>query len=608
MPHGNAAKRFLDAGEEPTKTLTPLKGYEKKDLTSLEESVKSIEVPIHDRDAMVWAAKRNSHNPSDGLSSDESASICLYTMEWPDGYDSFYTLLNKKLRSGERKCLKSWFSYLKLFLTALYKLPSIKKIIWRGIRGNVSDQYNKDYIWWGVSSCTTTVDGVENFIGCTGERTLFMIECFNGKAIKSHSAYQDENEILLIPGTYLTVLEKWSSSDNLHIIHLKEENPPYQLLKSPFVASLAIVDVSSSKKPESSKLTRPKSQAAPVPFHEIKKVSTNMERTIRRTVEHGIQKVNDMEKDEALALMCEQCDHEKQELIELDYLFSSYHDRVKYFEQTNKQLKHTLNQLRSKYSFDSDKYKSEYKPKLNNLRKTTHLATVEEAIVEIRVKRAEFDLIYYKKLVDDLNQWTNQDKLKINSLQSTIDENQREFKHVQHLIAVSMSDIEKYHNEMKRFYEQISNLLNELDQERMARIKIENEKQTFKEQISFLSAIHEQEMNDLKNVSSSNFDINSITFYKNELPRAIREIRKDFEIRSLSQRLELEEYYKIKTDEIIQQEQQQENNQLINQDDDNQLKISINETEKELLDLQQDYKNYFQQMSELESKLETVKR
>ncbi|CAF2939828.1 unnamed protein product [Rotaria sp. Silwood2] len=334
-------------------------------------------------------------------------------------------------------------------------------------------------------------------------------------------------------------------------------------------------------------------------------------RTIRRTVEHGIRQVNDLGKGEALTLMREQRDHEKQELIELNDRFSSYLDRVKYFEQTNKQLQNTLDQLRSKWGLDSDKYKSEYEPELNNLRKTIDLATVEKAKAEIRAKRAEFDLIYYKKLVDDLNQWTNQDKLKINSLQSTIDENQREFEHVQRLMADSMSDIEKYRNEMKHLYEEISRLLIELDQETMARIKIENEKQTLEEQIPFLSAIHEQEMNELRNLSSPNIGIDPTTFYKNELQRAIREIRNDFENLSRSQRLELEEYYKIKTDEIIQQAQQQkqqQNNQLINQDNANQLRISINETKKDMLDLQQIYNDYLQQMSLLESKLETLKR
>jgi hypothetical protein len=111
--------------KNPIQSLTPLTGYEMKDLVTLEETVTSIETLIHNISAMVWTAKRNSRKPSDGLTSDESASIQLYTMEWPENHDSLYKLLNKRLRSEKRDGPKEWFSYLKLFLTALYKLPSI---------------------------------------------------------------------------------------------------------------------------------------------------------------------------------------------------------------------------------------------------------------------------------------------------------------------------------------------------------------------------------------------------------------------------------------------------------------------------------------------------
>lgn len=343
-------------------------------------------------------------------------------------------------------------------------------------------------------------------------------------------------------------------------------------------------------------------------------MSVGSSRTIRRTVEHGIRPVGlpgDGSKGEALALMREQRDHEKQELMQLNDRFSSYLDRVKYLEQTNKQLQNTLDQLRSKWGLDSDQFRSKYEPSLNDLRKTMDLATNERSKAEIRMKRADFDAQFYKRLVDDVQQWTNQDKIKINSLQSTLEENQREFDHLQRLMSDAMSDIEKYRNEMKHLYEEISRLLVELDHETMGRIKIENEKQTLEEQIPFLSAIHEQEMNELRNLSSPNIGIDPTTFYKNELQRAIREIRNDFENLSRSQRSELEEYYRIKTDEIVQQAQkqkQQQQQQHINQENSTQLRSSINETKKDILDLQQTYQQYLQTMSQLEANLENLKR
>jgi hypothetical protein len=63
---------------------------------------------------------------------------------------------------------------------------------------------------------------------------MFSIESSNGKLIRSHSYYKHEDEILLPPGIYLEVLDKFSSADGLNIIHLREISPPYKTLADPF--------------------------------------------------------------------------------------------------------------------------------------------------------------------------------------------------------------------------------------------------------------------------------------------------------------------------------------------------------------------------------------
>jgi hypothetical protein len=232
----NIIARFLDVGEEPTQVLTPIEGYEKKPLVSLEESTQQIKNLLHDIDKMLWITKCNSTKPANDLTQEESAAIHLYTMQWSEGHNSLYDLLNKRLRSAHRDSLRPWFSYLKLIITALYKLPSKKMVVWRGVRGNLSDEYDTDKIWWGFSSCTETIDVIERFIGNSGKRTIFMIECMNGKAIQPHSYFKDENEILLMPGTYLRVMNKFSPGNDLYMIQLQETAAPYELIKPPFIA------------------------------------------------------------------------------------------------------------------------------------------------------------------------------------------------------------------------------------------------------------------------------------------------------------------------------------------------------------------------------------
>ena len=74
--------RMGDFTSEPKRMLPPIKGYEKEQLGSLEQAVKSIVSFVPDVEEMVWTVKQNCQNPKDNLSSDESASIMLYTLEW----------------------------------------------------------------------------------------------------------------------------------------------------------------------------------------------------------------------------------------------------------------------------------------------------------------------------------------------------------------------------------------------------------------------------------------------------------------------------------------------------------------------------------------------
>ncbi|CAF5107271.1 unnamed protein product, partial [Rotaria magnacalcarata] len=52
-------------------------------------------------------------------------------MEWGD--TTLYRVLNKALRSENRQALRIWFPYMKLFDTALDKLPTVKEAVWRGV-------------------------------------------------------------------------------------------------------------------------------------------------------------------------------------------------------------------------------------------------------------------------------------------------------------------------------------------------------------------------------------------------------------------------------------------------------------------------------------------
>ncbi|CAF4690798.1 unnamed protein product, partial [Rotaria sp. Silwood2] len=190
-----------------------------------------------------------------------------------DGGPSLHLLLNRSLRAAIRDDLKPWFLYLKLFLTALHKLPSQSKRVWRGIRGvDLSSKYKTGtkFAWWGVSSCTADMQVLESeqFLGKTGQRTLFSIECINGKYVGEHSYFKKtEQEIILMPGSYFEVLGQLNPASGLNIIELKEITPPMTLVKPPFSKS--------NEQKASSVVRKPSASASSTPMRMVSAKATD---------------------------------------------------------------------------------------------------------------------------------------------------------------------------------------------------------------------------------------------------------------------------------------------------------------------------------------------
>ena len=225
--------RFSDIAGEPLRKLPPIRGFENEPLVSLEEATKPLVGVVQEIEHMLDIVQDHNSKPKNGLSKDESCSITLYSLEWNPPEKCFYFILNETLRAPNRQTLlRPWFLFLRLFFTGLSKLPSTgHRIIYRGVKMDLRNQYKEGerIVWWGFSSCTKTLDVLENekLVGTSGTRTLFNIESDTGKDICQHSFFEKEDEILLLPGREFEVLSSLSMGNKLTIIHLKEVQPQF---------------------------------------------------------------------------------------------------------------------------------------------------------------------------------------------------------------------------------------------------------------------------------------------------------------------------------------------------------------------------------------------
>jgi hypothetical protein len=222
------AHDFYDI-ECSSKRLPPIYDYHAEKLVSLEKALEPIESKIEDLPRYVKMAKKHCHYPSEnGLTRDESAAVYIYTMEWNE--NSLYRVLNNALRSEQRHATKGWFPYLKLFDTALDKLPTFKGNVWRGVPVNIGKNFIKDQIitWWSFNSCSSSVDVIQSLLGKNTQSTLLLIETINGKRISCYGAYENEDEIILRMGMQLRVgsdrLKQSNSSYIVHLIEIDDDN------------------------------------------------------------------------------------------------------------------------------------------------------------------------------------------------------------------------------------------------------------------------------------------------------------------------------------------------------------------------------------------------
>jgi len=232
--------RLCDFTSEPKRMLPPIKGYEKGPIVTIDQAIEPLIPLVPDLEEMIWTVKENCQNPQDHLSSDESASIMLYTLEWMPRENSFYFILNQALRSQNRQQLLPWFPFLRLFMFALTKLPSAAhRILYRGIQMDLSEDFpkGKKFVWWAFSSCSSSIEVLEQFLSQSGPRTIFNIECDSAKEVYQHSFYESENELLMYPARQFQVVSSFNSGNQLKIIHLKEIEPPFPLIHIPQTTS-----------------------------------------------------------------------------------------------------------------------------------------------------------------------------------------------------------------------------------------------------------------------------------------------------------------------------------------------------------------------------------
>ncbi|CAL9403673.1 Uracil-DNA glycosylase [Streptomyces sp. enrichment culture] len=163
--------------------------------------------------------KRRVDEKAGALSADAIAALHLYTCE-----SVFYRRINAVLRSPDRTQVVPYLPYLRLLFSAIAQLPAHTRSLWRGVPLDLRAQYplGRTVTWWGVSSCTPRLEVARGFLGSRGKRTLFEVTPRRAVGIRDFSAFTEEEEFILAPGTQLKVTGVRAERGGLCTVRLTE--------------------------------------------------------------------------------------------------------------------------------------------------------------------------------------------------------------------------------------------------------------------------------------------------------------------------------------------------------------------------------------------------
>ncbi|CAF0743177.1 unnamed protein product [Didymodactylos carnosus] len=240
---------------------------------------------------------------------------------------------------------------------------------------------------------------------------------------------------------------------------------------------------------------------------------------------------------------------EKQELSELNDRFRGYLDRVKVLENKNAKIAKQLDGVTKSWGQQSQQILQTDGPLLDRLRDDVNVNMLGEADWQTRLRRSHYTIDNYRQLINHETQWNDKQEAKRVSLKIEYDNSCIELANLQK----SYKQVEE---QLKNLLKQREDLLQDIEKlneqsykTTMDRIKLDLQVQTLREEIPFLSDIHAHLISEFDQLKPSN-GMDTQQFYRQELEKAIYDIRRDFEALHGAQRKEMEEYYNVKIEEM----------------------------------------------------------
>ncbi|ALC41782.1 LamC [Drosophila busckii] len=302
---------------------------------------------------------------------------------------------------------------------------------------------------------------------------------------------------------------------------------------------------------------------------------------------------------------------EKEELQHLNDRLACYIDRMRNLENENGRLTQELQIAQETVNRETSNIKAVYEKELSAARKLLDETAKEKAKLEIDIKR-----LWEEN--DDLKQ-----RLDKKTKEATVAENnarlyESRFNEVNGKYNQALNDRKKFEDQNKdlmleneRLRRQLDDLRKQLEAETLARVDLENQNQSLREELAFKDQVHSQELTETRSrrqIEISEIDGRLARQYEDKLQQSLQELRDQYEAQMARNREEIELLYDNEIENLKQAAARAAQGSLHATEEVRMMRTKIDGLNNKMRDLESDNASLNARIRELENLLDTERQ
>ncbi|THD20852.1 70 kDa neurofilament protein [Fasciola hepatica] len=297
----------------------------------------------------------------------------------------------------------------------------------------------------------------------------------------------------------------------------------------------------------------------------------------------------------------------RKEMHVLNEKLASQLERMRFLSEQNRKLMEQTNGSRGRINKETEKLKKTYETEMRQLRQLVDDCEREKADSLAKMATLQQNLRYAEDQIKHLTQENKKLSHQLDQALKVVSEKEADNQMLQRHAKTAEDDAERFRLVADQAKQNNEKLHANLDEETASRMACQSEMQTLREEMEFLKTVHEQELDELRNITVVDHQQDRDQ-WKDEMQRAIRDIQTEYDQRLDRIRKEMDASYANRIAEASRNNAAQSSHFTQLLEENNTLKEAIEGMRKRLEQYRVKSEHYERVVTDAQDEIQTLRK